>query len=356
MTGRIFAAPIRYVQDAGALAQLPALLAGYGARPIILADAAAPEALRLEIEQQLRGSTASVILAFRPAPCTAAEIERLCETARALEADVAVGLGDAGAIFLAKGVSLALGLPLVTIATVPACHAPTSRILEIRDDGAAPGETKQLPRHPDLVLVDSVVLAAAPARHFIAGMGDAIARKIEVEQSAEAGARSLLDGRQTVLAAAAADAAYRTIREHGVAALVQRARHETGEALERVIEAMVLLGGIAHESGGPSIAHALARALASLPACRTVLHGELVAFALLAQLVFEERPASMLGDLVGCYRALGLPARLGEIGIVGDTAPMLALAARRSGDAWLVPVDAKRLADAIARVDTLVAK
>jgi glycerol dehydrogenase len=159
-----------------------------------------------------------------------------------------------------------------------------------------------------------------------------------------------------VLAAAAADAAYRTIREHGAAALVQRARHETGEALERVIEAMVLLAGIAHESGGPSIAHALALALAGLPACRTVLPGELVAFALLAQLVFEERPAGMIGDLVGFYRALGLPARLGEIGIVGDAAPMLAAVARRSGDAWLVPVDAKRLADAIARVDTLEAK
>jgi hypothetical protein len=83
MTARIFAAPIRYIQDAGALAQLPALLAGHGARPCILADAAAPEALRLDVEQQLRGSTASVILAFCPAPCTEAEIERLCETARA---------------------------------------------------------------------------------------------------------------------------------------------------------------------------------------------------------------------------------------------------------------------------------
>jgi glycerol dehydrogenase len=356
MTARIFAAPIRYIQDAGALAQLPALLAGHGTRPFILADAAAPEALRLEIEQQLRGSTTSVILAVCPAPCTAAEIERLCETARALEADVAVGLGGAGALFLAKGVSLALGLPLVAIPTVPACHAPTSRILEIEEDGAAPGETKQLPRHPDLVLVDSVVLAAAPARHFIAGMGDAIARKFEVEQGAKVGALNLLDGRPTVLAAAAADAAYRTIREHGAAALVLRARRESGEALERVVEAMVLLTGIAHESGGPSIAHALARALASLPACRTVLHGELVAFALLVQLVFEERPADMLGDLVGFYRGLGLPARLGEIGIVGDTAPMLAAAARRSGDAWLVPVNARRLADANARVDTLAAK
>src|SRR5713101_8112515 len=98
-----------------------------------------------------------------------------------------------------------------------------------------------------------------------------------------------------------------------------------------------------------------ARWRACRPAAR-LLHGESVAFALLAQLVFEERPASMLGDRVGFYRALGLPARLGEIGIVGDTAPMLAAAARRSGDAWLVPVDAKRLVDAIARVDTLVAK
>jgi glycerol dehydrogenase len=118
---------------------------------------------------------------------------------------------------------------------------------------------------------------------------------------------------------------------------------------------MVLLVGIAHESGGPSIAHALARALAALPACRTALHGELVAFALLAELAFEERSTSFIDDLVGFYRSLGLPARLAEIGIIADAPAAAAAAARRSTRGSLVPIDAQRLADAILAADAIAA-
>ncbi len=354
MSVRVFGAPPRYIQGAGALAQLVPLLAGYGARPFVVIDAALAEPLRQEIERQLKASTGRVVFGLAGA-CSEAEIERFAETARMLDADVLAGLGGGTAIGVAKGLCVATGLPLVTIPTVPCCHAPVSRIVELEGEGGRLAATRAMRLPPDLVLVDTAVLAAAPSRVFIAGLGDALARRFEVEQSAAAGALNLLEGRPTGLAAAIGEAAWSAVRDHAGAALALRTRHSGGEALERVCEAMVLLAGIAHESGGPSIAHALARGFAGLPACRTALHGELVAVALLAQLVFEARPAGLLAELVALYRSLGLPVRLAEIGIVADRAAAAEAAARRAGEAWLVPVDAKRLAQAILGVDTLVA-
>jgi len=205
-----------------------------------------------------------------------------------------------------------------------------------------------MPLPPSAVLVDTSVFSGAPPRHFIAGLGCALARRFEVEQSAAAGAISLIEGRSTQLAAAAATAAWGTIREHAIAALAQRTRRSGGEALERVVEAMVLLSGIAHESGGPAIAHALARGYAALPACRTAVHGELVAVALLGQLVLEAQPAELVLDIVALHRSLGLPVRLAEIGIVADQAAAVEVATRRG-----VPLEAKRLAQAVFEADVL---
>jgi glycerol dehydrogenase len=351
MTDRVFGAPPRYIQGAGALAQLAPLVAEYGRRPFIIADAASSEALREEIEQQLKPTTDRVVFGLAGASCTEPEIERFVEAVRMFEADLLAGFGGGAAIGIAKGLCLATGLPLLTIPTVPCCHVPVSRLIEIEGADGRAGTMQAMPKPPDAVLVDTTVLAAAPPRLLIAGIGDALARRFEVEHAGAAGAVNLLGGRPTLLAAAAAEAAWHAIREHAVAALAQRTRRSGGEALERVSEAMVLLSGIAHESGGPSIAHALARGFAGLPACRTALHGELVAVALLAQLVFEGRPAELLAELVALYRALGLPVRLAEIGIVADRAAAVETATRRG-----VPLDARRLAQAIFEADSLIVK
>ena len=356
MTARTLGALPRYIQEPGALARLTTIVPAIGSRPFILADGATSETGRQEIEQQLRGVTARVIFGLTGGACTASEIDRFAEAARTLEADMVAGLGGVTAIGLAKGVSLALGLPFVSLPLVPACHAPVSTLVEIEADGEQPAEIRVLRRPAELVLVDSALVATASSRQFIAGIGDTLARKFELEQGGAAGALNFAEGRPTLLAIAAAESAYQTVREQTGAALALRGRRKSGEALERVIEAMMLLSGVAHEQGGPSVAHALAGGFASLPDCRSVLHGEIVAFALLAQLAFEQRPAELIADLVGFYRSIGLPARLAEIGIVGEAKPAIDAAARRSSASWLVPVDPRRLAQAIAEADALGAK
>jgi glycerol dehydrogenase len=353
MPVRIFAAPCRYIQGAGALSRLGALVAGYGKRPFIVADGSTSEQQRQQVERLLRPSVERVTFGLCSEGRTAVELDRFIDSARALEGDVVIGLGGGVAIDIAKGVRSALDLPLVTVPTVPSCHSPISRVIELQADGNRPGDVRAMAAHAEVVLVDTAILVTTPPRQFIAGIGDAIARKFEVEQCVAVGALNLFDAQPTLLAAAAAEACYRALREHAAVALAAVVRRETGEAVERVAEALILLSGIAYESGGPSLAHALARGFATLPACRTALHGELVAFALLAQLVFEERPAALLDDLVRFYRSLGLPIRLGEIGLVGEVSAMVDEAARRSCREWLIPVDAKRLAEAITRVNAL---
>jgi glycerol dehydrogenase len=353
MTFRIFSAPNWYIQGPGALVELAAVMSGYGRQPFIVADAATLLALRGRIEDLIGALVERVVFGQCGESCTAAEIERMIEAAREFSSDLVIGLGSGAAVDVAKGLSLALGLPLISVPTTATCHAPVGRVIIVHGDGEQPAETRVMPTGPDLVLVDTAIIAAGAPRHFIAALGDALALTFEIEQFTAAGQRNVFAGRPSLMAQAAAEACYRAIREHAPAALAALTRHEPNEALETVVEAVILAGGIAFENGGASIAHVLARNFASLPACRTALHGELVAFGLLPQLLLQERPAGFLAELVSFYRQVGLPARLSEIGLVAERNTAFAAVAAQISAGVPLPIDARQLMEAITRIDTL---
>ena len=55
----------------------------------------------------------------------------------------------------------------------------------VYDENGALLEAMRLKNNPDLVLVDTAVIAKAPVRFLIAGIGDAIVTKFEAEQVLE---------------------------------------------------------------------------------------------------------------------------------------------------------------------------
>ena len=70
-------------------------------------------------------------------------------------------------------------------------------------------------KNPDLVLVDSVVIAKAPARFFSAGIGDALATFYEADACRRAGAANLCGGKGPLLAHAAARLCLDTVLKRG---------------------------------------------------------------------------------------------------------------------------------------------
>src|SRR6185312_5367274 len=91
------------------------------------------------------------------------------------------------------------------------------------------------------------------------------------------------------------------------------------EAVERVIEASVLLSTLSFENAGLSVAHAIARGIPYVERAARTLHGEHVAYGLLVQLVLENRPDAFYEDIVGFYVDTGLPWRLAMLGLENPT-------------------------------------
>jgi glycerol dehydrogenase len=241
-----------------------------------------------------------------------------------------VGAGGGKVLDTARAVAADLGLPVVNCPTVASSDAPCSALSVIYSDEGAVLELRLYRRNPDLVLVDTQVIAQSPPRLLVAGMGDALSTWFEAQTCAEGNVRNMRGGASSQSALALAELCYRTLLRDGADALSALRSQTPTPALERLVEANTLLSGLGFESSGLAAAHAIHNGLAAVPETRAYLHGEKVAYGVLVQLILEKRPGSVLDEVLGFANRVGLPTTLAEIGLAEVSSEMLDRIAVRS--------------------------
>jgi glycerol dehydrogenase len=283
----------------------------------------------------------------------------LAEQARATGCDGVLALGGGKAIDTAKGVAKALQTRLVIASTVASNDSPTSRLIVIYDDAHWLAEVQSLLRNPDAVVVDTDVICRAPLRFFAAGLGDALSKRFESAQCAASGGHNFFGGRPLGLALAMGERCYATLREDASAALARVAAGlGPDEAVERVVEATVLLSGLAFKSGGLSLAHALNRGFTAHALLSAALHGEMVAFGAIVQLIAQEESADFVQEHAAFTQSLGLPVCFADLGApaVGQ-AEVLQIAELSCKAPYIghlrPPATIQRVADALWQADAL---
>lgn len=320
--------PGRYIQGPGALETLPQQLAKLGARAVVVLDDYAARALgpRLQTLLGASGQWAGELLINAPnsETCT----RQWATQVQGMSADMVLGVGGGKVLDAAKVIAELATCPLVVVPTVASTDAPCSSVAVMQTDAGAFSHYRFLRRNPELVLVDTTLIASAPLRMLVAGIGDALSTWFEARESQEHGWHNIAGTPPSPLALAIARQCYETVRAHAPAAVQEHQNQSVGEAFERIVEANILLSGLGFESGGLGTAHAIQNGLNQLPACRGRLHGELVTLGLLAMLQLNP-------DALGDYHAvrqlavsIGLPVCLAEVGLAAASDQELLVAAR----------------------------
>jgi len=356
---RTFGAPARYVQGPGVLDRLGELTGGLGRRLLVVGDAEVLVILGDRLEAAAVPEQALRVLPMG-GEVTAAAIAGLADQGRDFAADLVVGVGGGKALDAAKGVAKALRLSFVSVPTVASNDSPTARAMAIYDEHHTLVAIDALEQSPRLVVADTALIAGAPVRFLIAGIGDAIAKKFEAERAVADGSGNFFDGHATLTGLAIADACYRTLRAHGAAALRAGREKRPDAALEAVVEANILMSGLAYENVGLSYAHAIVRGLAKARGASGAIHGLQVAYATLVQLALEGRDDAVIRDLMGFYGEVELPVRLADLGMADPTAAEIAEIARLTGigpagGRIQVLKSAGEIAAAIRRIEALAA-
>lgn len=263
--------------------------------------------------------------------CSEPELERLCRVVAEGGYDVVVGVGGGKSLDIARGVGHLSRTRLVMVPTAAVNDAPTSRTVGVyREEDHVFVRGLTADRNPDLVLADTEVMIKAPVRLLVAGMGDTLSKKIEVEACWRARAKTKLGGPSARFAGHLAVLAYEMIEAYGEQAIAAARKGAITEAFEAVVEANLLYSGISFENGGLSAAHAVGNGLSVLPEAQKALHGEKVAFGTIVQMVLEGRPEGEIRAILELYTRLGLPRTLTEVlGVPSiDRASVEAIAAK----------------------------
>ena len=309
----VFAAPGRYVQGRGAMQSLGETLRNLGSsRPLVLRDSVVAGLVGDVLE--------SVDGAFQVdfnGECSPEEIDRVAAEAREGGADAIVGVGGGKTLDTAKAVAHPAGLPLVIAPTIASTDAPTSAVAVVYDEDGSFKEYRFFGRNPDAVVVDTAIVAQAPVRFLVAGIGDGLSTFIEARTSAGGYNQTMAGGGPTSAALAIARLCYDTLLEHGLAARLAVERDAVTPAVERVVEANTLLSGLGFESCGIASAHSVHNGLTALHPTHDYWHGEKVAFGVISMLMLEERPAEELREVVDFCLEVGLPVALEDIGLDG---------------------------------------
>jgi glycerol dehydrogenase len=307
----VFASPGKYIQGAGAAGRIGSVLEGVGSeRPLILADPIVDEVMG----DSLEGTSGATRVEFG-GECSPEEIDRVAQAASENDADAVVGIGGGKTIDAAKAVAHPAGLPLIVVPTIASTDAPTSSLSVVYDEEGAFKEYRFFGKNPTAVVVDTAVVAQAPVRFLVAGIGDGLSTYFEADASSRTRKETMAGGAPTLAALTIARLCYDTLLEHGLSARLAVERQAVTPSVEKVVEANTLLSGLGFESGGLGAAHSIHNGLTALEGTHHYWHGEKVAFGVISMLMLEERPAEVLAEVVDFCLEVGLPVALEDIGL-----------------------------------------
>ena len=286
-----------------------------GRRVLLTGGEKALQAGRKAVEDAMEGSSLELAGVFLYGEdCTFQAAQALASKAKAVGAEVIAGMGGGRALDTAKACGHLLNLPVVTLPTIAAtCASVTALSVMYREDGTF-DRFLFLSSPPAHAFIHTGIIAKAPFSYLRAGMGDSIAKHVESTFSAKNDTVSHADA----MGLAIGKTCYEPLMRLGVKALADCERGidspELREAILSIIVSTGLVSILVKDAYNGALAHSLYYALESHPAIRRCLHGDVVAYGVLVQLVLD----GQLDEMERVYNFLArlrVPLSLAAMGI-----------------------------------------
>lgn len=366
---KAFISPTKYVQGENEIKNLGYFVKTFGDSALLIAHPDDVKRVKAKLEETQEKFGVTFIECGFEGECSRQEVARLQKVAKENDCACTIGLGGGKAIDTAKCV--AEGEALIIVPTIAATDAPTSHSAVLYTPEGAFDDYAYYKQSPSVVLVDTTVIASAPTRFLVAGMGDAISTYFEARATSASysnvnaglpcGAREGVcePAKGTNTALALAKLCFETLLADGLKAKQASDRNVVTQALENIIETNILLSGLGFESGGLGGAHAIHNGLTILEGTHHYYHGEKVAFGTLCQMVLENAPTEEINVVLDFLLAVGLPVCLEDIGVDEITPEeLLEVAAKacmpeESIHAMPFPITVEEVAGAISAADLI---
>lgn len=316
---RVLNSPRKYIQCEGALDNLGLYLGMSDAKhTAVIITSGGSKRFGRRISESLKHSGIDETLVIFGGESSLEEYDRITNLLNKEEKpiDAIVAIGGGKCLDTGRAVAHRLAIPVIICPTIASTDAPCAALSVIYSKQGAFQDVEFYPFNPTLVIVDTKIAAEAPFRFVVSGLGDAMATWYEARTCVQnPKALSLIGTRPTMAAVAIAELCANTLYEYAPSAIEAVKKNEINDAVERVVEANILLSGLGFESCGVAAAHAIGQSLTVMPEIHeNFMHGEMVAFGLVAHLLLEDK-MDEAEKAATFFANVGLPIHLRQFGL-----------------------------------------
>lgn len=314
--------PCKYVQGKNAIQLLPQYIEQMGGKSLIVTTKS-----QLKMVESMMDDKSCIELFG--GECSYEEISRVKALSEQTGATVIVAVGGGKVIDVVKISADQLCIPCIIVPTICATDAPTSGCAVTYTKEGEYIKVEYQKTNPRLVLIDSEIIAHAPVRFLVSGMGDAFATYLEAIacEATDSPNECKGGGLRTKSAMALCKLCTETLFEYGPQAKADNENGIASDALENIIEANTLLSGLGFESTGLGMCHAVANAFTLIPECHGKYHGEKVAYGCLVELELYD-PLGIKDKTYEFFRNVGLPVCLKDMNLPHPTHEQIMLLAQ----------------------------
>ena len=217
---RVMIAPQRYIQGKGVIDRLGRYMSLIDSqRAGVLASSRGHGADGARVMDSLRQRNVPGVATIFNGECSVEEVDNQVEALKGEDIDCLIAVGGGKCVDAGKCIAYRLGIPVVIVPTLASNDAPCSALSVMYSQEGVQKGVEYFPDSPALVVVDTGVVAEAPERFLVAGMGDAMATWYEAKAClANPEGRNCVGSRPTLACAAMGETCAHTLYEYGIAA------------------------------------------------------------------------------------------------------------------------------------------
>lgn len=356
---RGWGSPSRYFQGPDLIRDLSKYTSMYGHNVFAIIDQFFFDSMTKQLKGDFAKAGYNIVTQIFNSEVTEERVEKAAEEAKKTNPDVVVAIGGGKTIDTAKAVADICKVPIIVTPTTASTDAPTIALSVMYSEDGEHLNARMYNKNPDIVLMDSQIIANAPVRFLVSGMGDALSTVFEARANRDSDSNNLVAGgyRRTKTGFAIAETCYKQLLANGVKALKSAKRNVVTEALEDIIEVNTLMSGLGVENTGVAGSHSICEGISILTEeDKKTLHGEKVGFGVLCQVVAENAPKELLDELYGFCIDVGLAVTLEDLFIENTMENIQAIAKHSMKSYWgnePIYIDENAVAAAIATADEL---
>lgn len=309
----------RYRQERGLLEKCGEELARFSKKAFLVAGPRAFEAVKDRLLPGLEAAGVKYETAIYEGVCCHEAAKEFADRCRQAGCDEVVGIGGGKIMDFSKAVAEYAGVGTVNIPTsIATCAAFTTMSVMYTPEGAKK-ECWRFEHEIDGVYVDMETIAQCPIRYAAAGILDAMAKKIEIQNGKPV--MTLEDNRFDLFTAyKMAEYTYEVMETYGPAAIEDIRAKKVTKAVEDVtfisIAVTGVIANITKSFSQSALGHMMYDGVRTFftEEAKDALHGEIVAVALFTQLYYNQL-SSQKDKLKEFMRNMEMPLTLKELGV-----------------------------------------